>query len=64
MQPVDREPLYQLRERDNEVLGSELSDGIEDLLVVAHLIVVLVSLSVEKLVENVGVVLGHRLAHL
>ena len=64
MQPVYREALYQLRERNNEVLCSELGDGIKDLLVVAHLIVVLVALGVEKLVENVGVVLGHRLAHL
>ena len=64
VQPVDRKAFEQLRERDQKVLRADFDDRVEDDLVIVHLIVVLVLLRVQQLVENIGVVLGHRLAHL
>ena len=64
VQPVDRKAFEQLRERDQKVLRADFDDRVEDDLVIVHLIVVLVLLRVQQLVENIGIVLGHRLAHL
>ena len=63
VQAVYREALDQLGERDHEVLRVDAQDGLEDLVMIAHLVVVLIRLGVHQLVDDVGEVLGHRLAH-
>ena len=58
------QPLYQTREREDEVVRAHADDGVEDVLMVAYLVVVLVLLRVEKLVDDVGVVVRGRFTHL
>ena len=64
VQTVDRQPLDQQRHRDDKVVGVDLYDGLEDVVVVAHLILILVGLGVEELIDDIGVVGRGRLAHL
>ena len=65
MDVVDREHLDELGERADEVLGGVgLQDGIDDALVIAHAVVVLVWVRVQQLIDDVGEIVRDGLADL
>ena len=65
VQPVHRQPLDQHAQRFDELVrAAQLDQGFQNLLVVDELVVVLVRLGVQQLVQHIGVLGRHGLAHL
>ena len=62
---VDGEALDERGERLDKVVGAGgLQDGLNDALVIAHTIVVLIRMRVQELVDDIGVITRDGLAHL
>ena len=65
VQVVDGQALDERGERLDKVVGARgLQDGLNDALVIAHAIVILVRMRVQQLVDDVGVVARDGLTHL
>ena len=64
MQVVDRQPLDQFRQCDDKFIRIvNFQYRIQNLLVIAHLVIILVFLHMQKLIDNIRKILRHRLTH-